>query len=135
MSNRSTDEERQLASRARELLAFVGLKQYHEDLAKSIPLRVKKRLKAARALATRAQLVLLDEPAAGMNPQETIGLVALFERIRKEGTATLPVEQNDYLALEMADTAYVLETGRVAVQGTGRELLNNDEVRKANLGG
>jgi branched-chain amino acid transport system ATP-binding protein len=92
-------------------------------------------LAIGRALMTRPTLLLLDEPSLGLAPTLVLKIMDTIQGIRAQGTTVLLVEQNAYLALEMADQAYVLETGKVVLQGTGRELLANDMVRKAYLGG
>jgi branched-chain amino acid transport system ATP-binding protein len=92
-------------------------------------------LAIGRALMTRPTLLLLDEPSLGLAPTLVLRIMDTIQGIRDQGTTVLLVEQNAYLALEMADQAYVLETGKVVLQGTGRELLANDMVRRAYLGG
>jgi branched-chain amino acid transport system ATP-binding protein len=92
-------------------------------------------LAIARALMSRPRLVLFDEPSLGLAPalvETTFGIIA---DIRRRGTTVLMVEQNAYLALRMADRAYVMETGRIVLEGTARELLDDDHVRRAYLGG
>ncbi len=92
-------------------------------------------LAIGRALMTRPTLLLLDEPSLGLAPTLVLKIMDTIQGIRDQGTTVLLVEQNAFLALEMADQAYVLETGKVVLQGTGRELLANDMVRRAYLGG
>jgi branched-chain amino acid transport system ATP-binding protein len=92
-------------------------------------------LAIGRALMTTPKLLLLDEPSLGLAPTLVLKIMDTIRGIRDQGTTVLLVEQNAYLALEMADQAFVLETGRVALRGTGRELLANDSVRQAYLGG
>jgi branched-chain amino acid transport system ATP-binding protein len=92
-------------------------------------------LALARALMARPRLILFDEPSLGLAPttvETTFGVIA---DIRRGGTTVLMVEQNAYLALRMADRGYVMETGRVVLEGPARDLLDNDEVRRAYLGG
>jgi branched-chain amino acid transport system ATP-binding protein len=91
-------------------------------------------LAIGRALMSRPRLLLLDEPSLGLAPRLVQQIFAIIERIRNEGTTILLVEQNAALALEIADRAYVLESGQVALTGTGRELAENEAVRKAYLG-
>ena len=92
-------------------------------------------LAIGRALMTTPKLLLLDEPSLGLAPLLVLKIMKTIQGIRDQGTTVLLVEQNAFLALEMSDQAYVLETGRVALRGTGRDLLANDSVRRAYLGG
>ena len=92
-------------------------------------------LAIARALMARPRLMLFDEPSLGLAPtvvETTFGIIA---DIRRRGTTVLMVEQNAYLALRMADRGYVMETGRIVLEGPAAELLRNDHVRRAYLGG
>jgi branched-chain amino acid transport system ATP-binding protein len=92
-------------------------------------------LAIARALMSRPRLLLLDEPSLGLAPTVVETTFEIIADIRRRGTTVLMVEQNAYLALRMADRAYVMETGRIALAGPARELLENDHVRRAYLGG
>jgi branched-chain amino acid transport system ATP-binding protein len=83
----------------------------------------------------RPRLILFDEPSLGLAPTTVETTFAAIADIRKSGTTVLMVEQNAYLALRMADRAYVMETGRVVLEGLARDLLDNDQVRRAYLGG
>src|SRR6266571_5036014 len=92
-------------------------------------------LAIARALMARPRLILFDEPSLGLAPtivETTFGIIA---DIRRRGTTVLMVEQNAYAALRMADRAYVMETGRIVLEGAARDLLDDDHVRRAYLGG
>ncbi len=91
-------------------------------------------LAVARGLMTRPKLLMLDEPSLGLAPLLVKEVFEVIQRIRDEGVTILLVEQNAYGALKIADYAYVLETGRIVLQGPGNELLTNDDVRKAYLG-
>ena len=88
-----------------------------------------------RALMSRPRLFLVDEPSLGLAPLMVEKMFAIIGDIRRRGTTVMLVEQNAWAALEIADRAYVLETGRIALEGTGRELLHNDYVVRAYLGG
>jgi branched-chain amino acid transport system ATP-binding protein len=92
-------------------------------------------LAIGRALMSRPRLMLFDEPSLGLAPTMVERTFEIIAEIRKEGTTVLMVEQNAYAALEMCDRSYVLESGEVALQGTGPELLGNPHVRQAYLGG
>jgi branched-chain amino acid transport system ATP-binding protein len=92
-------------------------------------------LAIGRALMSRPRLMLFDEPSLGLAPTMVERTFEIITEIRKEGTTVLMVEQNAYAALEMCDRSYVLESGEVALHGTGPELLGNPHVRHAYLGG
>jgi branched-chain amino acid transport system ATP-binding protein len=92
-------------------------------------------LAIGRALMSRPRLVLFDEPSLGLAPTMVERTFDIITEIRKEGTTVLMVEQNAYAALEMCDRSYVLESGEIALQGTGSELISNPHVRHAYLGG
>ena len=88
-----------------------------------------------RALMSRPKLLLLDEPSMGLAPIFIQEIFDIIEDIKAQGTTVLLIEQNANKALSIADRGYVLETGKVVLSGTGKELLASDEVRKAYLGG
>jgi len=92
-------------------------------------------LAIARALMARPRLILFDEPSLGLAPTVVETTFAIIADIRRRGTTVLMVEQNAYAALRMADRAYVMETGRIVLEGPARDLLDNDHVRRAYLGG
>jgi branched-chain amino acid transport system ATP-binding protein len=91
-------------------------------------------LAIARALMCRPALLMLDEPSMGLSPLMTQQVFAVLRRLREDGMTILLVEQNAHVALALADRGYVLENGRIALSGSGAELLGNDQVRKAYLG-
>lgn len=91
-------------------------------------------LAVARGLMSKPKLLMLDEPSLGLAPLLVKEVFQIIEEIRKEGVTILLVEQNAFAALKVADYAYVLETGKVVIQDSGKDLLNNDDVRKAYLG-
>ncbi|RMX04827.1 ABC transporter ATP-binding protein [Corticibacter populi] len=92
-------------------------------------------LAIARALMSRPRLVMFDEPSLGLAPNIVEQIFALITEIRSEGTTVLLVEQNAYAALEMCDRAYLLENGHIVIEGTAGEMLANQDIRKAYLGG
>jgi branched-chain amino acid transport system ATP-binding protein len=92
-------------------------------------------LAIGRALMTRPKLILFDEPSLGLAPTVVATTFDIIADIRRQGTTVLMVEQNAYLALQMADRAYVMETGRIVLAGTARDLMADDHVRRAYLGG
>ena len=91
-------------------------------------------LAVARALMSRPKLIMMDEPSLGLAPLVVRGIFDIIREINAQGVTVLLIEQNANMALKVADYAYVLETGRIGLSGTGKELLNNDDVRKAYLG-
>jgi len=92
-------------------------------------------LAIARALMSRPRLVMFDEPSLGLAPNFVEMIFALIQEVRREGTTVLMVEQNAYAALQMCNRAYLLTNGRIVSQGTGAEMLANEGVRAAYLGG
>jgi branched-chain amino acid transport system ATP-binding protein len=92
-------------------------------------------LAIARALMARPRLILFDEPSLGLAPTVVAMTFAIIADIRRRGTTVLMVEQNAHAALRMADRAYVMETGRIVLEGRARDLLEDDHVRRAYLGG
>lgn len=91
-------------------------------------------LAVGRALMSRPKLLMMDEPSLGLAPLIVKDIFDIIKEINKQGVTILLIEQNANMALHIADTAYVLETGRLTMQGTGKELLNNEAVKKAYLG-
>jgi branched-chain amino acid transport system ATP-binding protein len=114
---------------------FPILRERRQQLAGTLSGGQQQMVAIGRALMSRPTLIMFDEPSGGLAPMmvETIG--AMIARIREQGTTVLLVEQNASLALRLADRAYVLETGRVTLSGTAKELAANPEVHRAYLGG
>jgi len=128
-------EERDTVAQSYELLGKVGLKQYVNELAKNLPYGAQRRLEIARALATEPFLLLLDEPAAGMNPQETDELDELITRIRdEEKVSILLIEHDMKLVMSLSDRIFVMDYGRKIAEGTPEEIRYNPAVIKAYLG-
>ncbi|MGJ8455745.1 ABC transporter ATP-binding protein [Pseudothermotoga sp. U03pept] len=92
-------------------------------------------LAIGRALMSQPELLMLDEPSLGLAPIIVEELFEIIQKIHNEGKTILLIEQNAYAALSIAEYGYVLETGRIVLQGTGKELLTNEEVKRAYLGG
>lgn len=92
-------------------------------------------LAVGRALMSHPKLLTLDEPSLGLAPLLVKGVFDIIKHIHEEGRTVFLVEQNAFAALKLADYAYVMEIGKITLQGTGQELLQNDQVRKAYLGG
>jgi ABC-type branched-subunit amino acid transport system ATPase component len=116
------------------LLDFVNLKQRADDLAKNLPYGDQRRLEIARALASRPRLLLLDEPAAGMNPAETVSLMKLIKAIRDRGTTVLLIEHHMRVVMGISDRIAVLVYGQKIAEGTPEEIRANPKVVEAYLG-
>ena len=91
-------------------------------------------LAISRAMMARPQLLLLDEPSLGLAPMVVLQIFEIVKKLNSEGVTILLVEQNARMALKVSDRAYVLETGKIVMEGKGSELLNNDSVRQHYLG-
>ena len=128
-------EERDTVAKSYRLLQKVGLEPHVNELAKNLPYGAQRRLEIARAMATNPFLLLLDEPAAGMNPQETRELVELIIRIRDEdGISILLIEHDMKLVMSLSDRIFVVDYGRKIAEGTPQEIRDNPAVIKAYLG-
>ena len=128
-------EEARQRAEVLELLRVVGLEDVKGELATSLPYGKQRRLEIARALATDPKLLLLDEPAAGMNPQETLELAEFIREIREKFHKTiLLIEHHMDLVMGIADRIYVLDFGELIAQGTPEEIQNNARVIDAYLG-
>ena len=128
-------EEEQQRREVMELLEIVGLADVKDEFATSLPYGKQRRLEIARALATKPKLLLLDEPAAGMNPQETQDLTHFIGQIRKDFDVTiLLIEHHMDLVMDISDRIYVLDFGRLIAQGTPEEIQKNEKVIDAYLG-
>ena len=128
-------EEARQRAEVLELLRVVGLEDVKDELATTLPYGKQRRLEIARALATDPKLLLLDEPAAGMNPQETLELAEFIREIREKFRKTiLLIEHHMDLVMGIADRIYVLDFGELIAQGTPEEIQNNARVIDAYLG-
>jgi len=131
---RTRREEREIATSSYTLLHNVGLGDFVNEHAKNLPYGAQRRLEIARALATDPFLLLLDEPAAGMNPQETEELMALIETIRKSGVSILLIEHDMKLIMKISDRILVLDHGLKIAEGSPEEIRSNQSVIEAYLG-
>ena len=128
--------EEKLHQKAMKLLAIFDLDGDAEILAKNLPYGQQRRLEIVRALATEPKILFLDEPAAGMNPQETAELTQLIRKIKEEFNITIMLIEHDMsLVMEVTERIYVLEYGRLIAHGTPDEIKNNQRVIEAYLGG
>ena len=129
------EEEEAIVNKSYEILKMIGLSDRVNFLAKNLPYGAQRRLEIARAMATDPFLLLLDEPAAGMNPRETDELEALISRIRcKEKIAILMIEHDMRIVMSISDRIIVLDYGEKIAEGTAAEIGENPVVIKAYLG-
>ena len=129
-------EEEAIEQEAHRLLKIFHLDDKAYEVAKNLPYGAQRRLEIARALAAKPKLLLLDEPAAGMNPQETKELMDMIRWIRQEfGLTILLIEHYMSLVMGICERIYVLEYGEIIAQGTPDEIKKNPEVIRAYLGG
>ncbi len=128
-------EERALQEEAMGILTRVGLAHAANEMATSLPYGEQRRLEIARALATRPKLLLLDEPAAGMNPKETEDLTAFVKQLRDDLHLTVMlIEHHMQIVMDISDRIYVLDYGKLIAQGPPAEIQNNQDVITAYLG-
>lgn len=128
-------EEKKMREETLQLLELVGLLDVKDELATSLPYGKQRKLEIARALATNPTLLLLDEPAAGMNPQETEELTEFIRHIREEFNLTIfLIEHHMNLVMDISDRIYVIDFGREIAEGTPAEIQSNQKVIDAYLG-
>jgi len=128
------DEEKDIEEKSLEMLDFVGLLDFKDFLATSLAYGSQRKLEIARALASEPELLLLDEPAAGMNTKEKIDLMDHIQKIREKGITILLVEHDMKVVMGLADVVHVMNYGKKIAEGTPDEVQNNQDVIEAYLG-
>lgn len=127
-------EERRIREEAHEWLRFVGIDELAAVEAGNLPFGKGRLLEIARAMACKPRMILMDEPAAGLNSHETVGLAALIRKIREMGVTVVLVEHDMELVMDICDRIVVLNLGQKLAEGTPREIQDNPEVIAAYLG-
>jgi branched-chain amino acid transport system ATP-binding protein len=127
-------EERELTARADAFLDLAGLARFRDDAATDLPMGSQKLLEVVRALMARPRLLLLDEPAAGLNDRETVELASLLRAIRDCGVTVMVVEHNMSLVMGIADQVIVLDAGTLVAAGTPQDIRQNARVIEAYIG-
>lgn len=134
-TKRFQEEEAEKTLRAVEILRSIGLENKMHDYAQNLPYGEQRKLEIARAIATDAKIILLDEPAAGMNPQESEELLRFIRELRDKGYTIILIEHDMSVVMNISDRIYVIDHGKKIAQGLPAEIANNQNVIQAYLGG
>lgn len=128
------EEEKAAHQRAIDLLVSLDLGDQIDNYAKNLPYGMQRKLEIARAIATKARLIILDEPAAGMNPQESEELKEFIRKLRDQGQTILLIEHDMSVVMDISDRIYVIDHGRKIAEGLPKEIAVNKRVITAYLG-
>lgn len=131
---RAYDERKNLENNSNEIIEFLGLTEYTQNIAADLPYGMQKRLEIARALVSKPVIILLDEPCAGMNPQEYIEMIRLIKRIKEKGSTIIIVEHNMNVIMNVCERIMVMYYGKKLTEGSPNSIRNDKAVIEAYLG-